>query len=52
MKPEDPEGYWERAGAYYHAGRLREAKDDLKKACTLGKRDACEWQKTLSSLKK
>jgi len=44
-KPYDPEGYFERAGAYYHWGKEREAIDDATKACKLGKKEACSWLK-------
>jgi len=46
-RPDDAEGYYERAGAYYHMGLVKQAVEDAKRACSLGKNEACQWvQKT------
>jgi len=43
LRPDDPEGYYERGGAYYRMGAMKEAMEDATKACKLGKKEACEW---------
>ncbi len=45
IKSQDPEGYYERAGAFYQDHQMEKAMEDLKKACALGKREACDWLK-------
>jgi len=41
-KPEDAEGYFERARAFYHKKDIENTRKDLKKACELGKKEACK----------
>lgn len=45
--PRDPEGYYERAGSFYKKGDLDASRADLKRACELGKTQACARLETL-----
>ena len=43
LKPDDPEGYYERAGLILHKGEKLAAKKDLEVTCRLGNKEACNW---------
>lgn len=40
-RPDDPYGYFERAGAYHHWGRREESDRDARQACAMGLQRAC-----------
>lgn len=41
IKPNDAEAYFERSGTYYHKGDMENSTNDLKRACSLGHKQAC-----------
>ena len=43
LKPDDAEAYFERAGTYYHKkDMVNHHMNDLRKACSLGHKKACQ----------
>jgi regulator of sirC expression with transglutaminase-like and TPR domain len=42
LAPDSAKAYFERGGTYYHKGNLNLAIQDLKKACSLGLKEACQ----------
>ena len=42
IQPNDAEAYFERSGTYYHKGNMENAMDDLRTACSLGHKEACQ----------
>jgi len=49
LKPNYSESYLGRGLAYRNLGQVRQAEENLRKACTLGSRDACSLLKSLGS---
>ena len=48
-RPRDAEAYFERGGAFFHKGRIDAARADAKKACELGKAQACTMVERLKA---
>jgi tetratricopeptide (TPR) repeat protein len=42
LEPQNADAYFERAGTYRHKGDMKNAIADLRKACSLGKQEACK----------
>ena len=47
--PSDPEGYFERGGAYFHKGDIASARSDAARSCELGKAEMCAWLERLKN---
>ncbi|MEJ2053758.1 MAG: DUF4034 domain-containing protein, partial [Calditrichaceae bacterium] len=48
LEPNNPDAYFERSGTHYHNGHMQSALADLKKACELGHKGACQKYKQLA----